>query len=142
VAAVFVFHPDGRLYLQRHKKREGRLDHTVGGHVLAGESYAAAAYREMHEEVGLFAPLMYHAHGLLQDGVTHGTSHRVHLIGLYSTTAPAGWTCTPTAEVDQLDLMDIGSIADLLQQDPDRFTHGFAVTFPYMRQLLAASRAA
>ncbi len=54
---VFVFHPDGRLFLQKRSMRKdtqpGKWDTSVGGHVDAGESPDAAARRELREELGL-----------------------------------------------------------------------------------------
>jgi isopentenyl-diphosphate delta-isomerase type 1 len=54
---VFVFNQDGDLFLQKRslKKRiqPGKWDTSVGGHVAQGESFAAAALREMAEELGL-----------------------------------------------------------------------------------------
>ena len=56
-AHVVVFHPDGRLLLQKRSLRKdiqpGRWDTAVGGHLLPGEGYEAAARREMAEELGL-----------------------------------------------------------------------------------------
>ena len=58
VAGVFVFSPDGDLYLQTGNKYE-KLDLSVGGHVQKGESYEQAAQREMHEEIGLNVALTH-----------------------------------------------------------------------------------
>ncbi|MDX9981879.1 MAG: NUDIX domain-containing protein [Lentisphaeria bacterium] len=56
-AHVVVFHPDGRLLLQKRSPRKdiqpGRWDTAVGGHLLPGEAYEAGARREMAEELGL-----------------------------------------------------------------------------------------
>src|SRR5581483_313616 len=51
--AVFVFDKNGLLYVQKRKGITPHLDHTVGGHVSAGEEYSTAAVREAEEEVGL-----------------------------------------------------------------------------------------
>ncbi|MET0779346.1 MAG: hypothetical protein ABWY71_00775 [Candidatus Saccharimonadales bacterium] len=44
-AAVYVFDVQGRVYIQTHKK-SGRFDHSVGGHVDAGEVYQHPALYE------------------------------------------------------------------------------------------------
>jgi isopentenyl-diphosphate delta-isomerase type 1 len=54
---VLVFHPSGRLLLQKRAPNKdiqpGKWDTSVGGHLNVGESYLAAARREMAEELGL-----------------------------------------------------------------------------------------
>ena len=47
VSAVLVFRPDGKLLVQEHKFHRRLLDHSVGGHVMAGETYEEAARREI-----------------------------------------------------------------------------------------------
>jgi len=58
---VFLLDEAGRLYLQRRawaKQQEpGRWDSSASGHVDSGESYAAAAERELQEELGIRLPL-------------------------------------------------------------------------------------
>ena len=58
---VAVFHPDGRLLLQRRSMSKdiqpGKWDTAVGGHLDPGEDYEAAARREMREELGIGEPL-------------------------------------------------------------------------------------
>ncbi len=57
VAHVLVFSSDDRLFLQKRSLdkdvQPGKWDTSVGGHVDAGESYEAAAGREMSEELGV-----------------------------------------------------------------------------------------
>jgi isopentenyldiphosphate isomerase len=54
---VVVFHPDGRLLLQKRALdkdiQPGKWDTAVGGHLAPGEDFEEAARREMHEELGL-----------------------------------------------------------------------------------------
>ncbi len=54
---VFVFSSDGRLFLQKRSMAKdsspGLWDASCSGHVDAGESYDAAACRELAEEIGL-----------------------------------------------------------------------------------------
>lgn len=52
VSAVFCFNPERKLLVQQRKK-DGLLDHSVGGHVGLGETYEMAAEREMKEELGI-----------------------------------------------------------------------------------------
>lgn len=54
---VLVLDRAGRLFLQRRQAHKdqypGHWDSSAAGHVLPGESYAAAAARELAEELGL-----------------------------------------------------------------------------------------
>ena len=54
---VVVYHPDGRILLQKrsHKKDllGGVWDTAVGGHLDLGETFEEAARREMVEELGV-----------------------------------------------------------------------------------------
>lgn len=54
---VFVFDRAGRVFLQKRSLRKriqpGKWDTSVGGHVDPGESYEAAAARELEEELGV-----------------------------------------------------------------------------------------
>lgn len=57
---VLVFGSDGRLFLQKRSMAKdsspGLWDASCSGHVDAGESYDAAACRELAEEIGLQLP--------------------------------------------------------------------------------------
>jgi isopentenyl-diphosphate delta-isomerase type 1 len=54
---LWLFHPDGRLLLQKRslsKDREpGRWTSSVSGHVNSGEEYDVAMNREIPEEIGV-----------------------------------------------------------------------------------------
>lgn len=54
---VVVFHPDGRILLQKRSAAKdiqpGKWDTAVGGHLDPGEDYESAARREMREELGI-----------------------------------------------------------------------------------------
>lgn len=58
---VVVFHPDGRVLLQRRSAKKdiqpGKWDTAVGGHLDPGEDFEAAARREMKEELGIDSTL-------------------------------------------------------------------------------------
>jgi len=63
VTATFVFHPDGRLFLQQRTMTKdvypGLFDPCVGGTVASGETYARNASREVREELGVGGAPLY-----------------------------------------------------------------------------------
>ena len=56
-AHVFLFDPDGALYIQQRAAGKdlfpGRWDFSVGEHLQPGETYLAAALRGLQEELGV-----------------------------------------------------------------------------------------
>ena len=56
-AHVVVYHPDGRILLQRRSMdkdiQPGKWDTAVGGHISFGEDLETALRREAYEEIGL-----------------------------------------------------------------------------------------
>ncbi|MFH0824140.1 MAG: NUDIX domain-containing protein [Pseudomonadota bacterium] len=83
---VFVFDGKGRVFVQRRSAAKDRfpgvLDSSAAGHVDPGESYEAAAVRELREELGLSlsvsevlrveaGPLTDQEHVVLFEAVTH-----------------------------------------------------------------------
>ncbi|MFI5400015.1 MAG: NUDIX domain-containing protein [SAR324 cluster bacterium] len=67
VTAAFVFHPDGRLFLQQRTMTKdvypGLFDPCVGGTVASGETYARNAAREVAEELGIGGAPLYFLFG-------------------------------------------------------------------------------
>jgi isopentenyldiphosphate isomerase len=126
VAAVLVFRPNNKLIVQAHKHHGRRLDHSVGGHVMAGESYEAAAKREMEEELGLKIPIKEVAVGVLsQEHYLEQNIKLTHFLGVFTAKVPNNWELAETEEVDQVLEMTIEEIVDDMNKDPDKFLQGF-----------------
>lgn len=57
LVAVFVFNGEGKLFIQQRSQSNGRYpgyyESSAGGHIVIGESYEQAAYRELYEELGI-----------------------------------------------------------------------------------------
>lgn len=57
VSHIIVFNLKDELYLQKRADTKdiqpGKWDTSVGGHLLPGETYEIAAYRELREELGI-----------------------------------------------------------------------------------------
>lgn len=123
VAAVYVFDSQGRLYVQVHKKSGGLLDHSIGGHIMQGESYADGAAREASEELGITQPLEEVSVFYSDEGPT-----MQHMFGLYSCVADPEWEFVPNDEVGEIIPMTLEDIRVLMESDPRKFTGGFINT--------------
>lgn len=129
IAAVFVFNEDGDIYVQVHKKSGGLYDHSVGGHVSKGETYAQAAAREAEEELGISLPLKE-----ISIFYPHEISDSMHMFGLYTCTVDSTWKFTPNDEVEVLILMNMQTVREMMTKEPSKFTRGFIATMnEYMR---------
>lgn len=124
VAAVFVFNQKGELYIQVHKS-DGKWDHSVGGHVTKGETYAQAAKREAHEELGITQPLTELAVSIAGPEYPH----MQHFFGLYECVADPDWQFVPNEEVPNVFAMPFDEVRKAMKTEPeDRFTRGFRIT--------------
>ena len=122
VAAVYVFNAAGELYVQVHKSSGGLYDHSVGGHVSQGETYAIAAGREAEEELGIKQPLNQLAVFYSDEGVY------LHMFGLFECTADPNWQFVPNDEVEEIIPMKLDDIRKLMASNPEKFTGGFINT--------------
>jgi isopentenyldiphosphate isomerase len=124
VVAVFVFTQSGELYIQEHT-RDGKWDHSVGGHVKKGESYDEAAVREAQEELGINQPLTKLATSLSGEEYPY----EQHLFGLYTCVVNADWKFVPNKEVTTIFPMNLVAVRQAMIDEPEeRFTRGFRIT--------------
>lgn len=85
IAAVLVFRANGTLLVQVHKHHNRMLDHSVGGHVMAGETYEVAAKREMEEELGLKAPITKVATGIVsKEYYPKQKASLIHILSIFT----------------------------------------------------------
>ena len=128
--AVFVFDDQDNLYLQNHWS--GMLDHTVGGHVSAGEDYLPAAIREMEEEIGLKnIEIKTIATSLYSDEQFNPSVQKTrqrHMFGVFECQAPTGWKFKPTEEVDSIFPQSLKETVSQMNTNPTKFTPGFINT--------------
>ena len=57
VGAIYVFDGVGKLYVQVYKPSNGSYDHSFGGYVAKGETYAEGTMRQAEEALGITHPL-------------------------------------------------------------------------------------
>jgi isopentenyl-diphosphate delta-isomerase len=128
--AVYVFDDDGNLFIQNH--HSGLYDHTVGGHVSAGEDYLPAAIRETKEEIGIKnAKLKTVATSLYSDEMFNPAKQKTeqrHMFGIFEYDAPRGWQFEPNEEVESLFKQSLEKTIEQMGTDPGKFTPGFINT--------------
>lgn len=127
---VFVLNRNGDLYLQKRSlikdMNPGVWDSSVSGHLDAGETYPAAALRELGEELGI--------HGLSADALEHAATippsektgwEHVHLF----LTRHNGSVNYPAAEIDSVMPFPIAEITKWAAACPGDFSPAFLVMF-------------
>ncbi len=130
-AHVVVYHPDGRILLQKRSKRKdiqpGRWDTAVGGHLMPGEDFERAARREMAEELGIPSslPLKFLFDSRIRNEI-ESENTRV-FSAVY-----AGPFEFPPEEIDEVRFWSVGEIRRNL--DSEDFTPNLRVE---LRKLLA-----
>jgi isopentenyl-diphosphate Delta-isomerase len=123
-AHVLVFDHAGRLYVQRRALTKecspGCWDTSAAGHVSSGEDYAAAAARELAEELGLRpeAPLQ----PLFKIAASPATGHE--FVWVYRTTTD-GTVCPDPGEIIDGRWCLPAEINAWLRHDPAAFTESF-----------------
>jgi len=123
VGAVYVFDDKGRLYVQVHKVSGGLYDHSVGGHISQGETYAIGTRREAKEELGITQALREVSVFYSDEG-----DMLQHMFGLYACVAEPTWQFVPNDEVEEIIPMTISNIRELMIAHPEKFTRGFINT--------------
>ena len=126
VVAVFVFTPDGKLYLQEHIKSGGMYDHSIGGHVKKGEGYKEAAVREAEEELGLIDSLKKIS-VVYSDETLFGSKTK-HMFAIFECTPSESWHFIPNEEVKNIFPLTLEETVNLMNKNPKKFTPGFLNT--------------
>lgn len=133
VAAIFAFTPDNNLLVQLRKK-DGLLDHSVGGHVKQEESYDGAATRELKEELGVVKKLERVGTFYANEIVPNRKLKVVHHFGLYEvrlTEKEVKQIIAAEDEVEKLIPMSIENIAEEMTKIPEKYTTGFMATLNF-----------
>lgn len=129
---VIVFHPDGRILLQKRSERKdiqpGKWDTAVGGHLMPGEDFEIAARREMNEELGLSndLPLEFLFDAQIRNLVE---SENTRSFGIIS----AGPFNFPPDEIDEVRFWSRPELIDPANQD--KFTPNLQVELQKLEEI-------
>lgn len=128
---VFLFNRDGEIYVQRRSSIKDRfpdrLDSSAAGHVEPGESYEAAAVRELQEELGIVAEV----EEILRTGASPVTDNE-HVVLCRARTDAA-----PVPDPDEVQwgsFMSPDSLTGLMHSQPDDFVPSFIHLWQLMHQ--------
>lgn len=129
---VLLFDPQGRLYLQQRAlskdESPGLWDTSAAGHVGSGEGLAAAAARELFEELGVRseAPLEF----LFKLPASAATGHE--FVSVYRAHSAATVRPEP-GEIMAGRWLDKAALARALAAEPQAFTHTFRTIWETIR---------
>lgn len=128
---VFVFNTRGELLLQLRSasKDEFPLCYTssASGHLGSGETYAAAAPRELEEELGISGPLEW----LAKFPASAETAQEHTVLYRMTTDEPPR---IDEGEIERVEFHSIAAIEALIDQHRERFSPPFLVLFDWYRQ--------
>lgn len=122
VSAVYVFNHKGELLLQ-HRREDGLVEHSVGGHVRFGETYYQAAKRELSEELGIVARLT-------KVGNFFSDREYRHYFTLFKTKYDGDFRISHQ-EITAVHYQNLAEIAEYLKSSQQKFTQGFVDSFNF-----------
>jgi len=129
---VFVVDKKGRILIQKRSKfkkdRAGYLDASVGGQVLASESYKEAAVRETKEELGLKIRDMDNL------GKYKSFSERQREIRTLFSICSNGPFSINKKEIEWVKFYSIAEIKKMIKNKDYNFTDGFKLSFDMFTQ--------
>ena len=125
---IFVFNAAGELFLQKRSpwkdKCPGKWDSSAAGHLDSGEDYAAAARRELTEELGIAAEEVVKA-GLEEVGrlaASEQTGWEFIRVFRCRHEGPFRW---PAAEIEWGGFFPVATVREWTAAHPEDFAPGF-----------------
>jgi len=136
-AHIFVFNSRGELLVHRRTATKDECPRmytsSASGHLGAGEDYATAAVRELHEELGLSSPLEFLA-VIPADGAATSYEHS----GLFRTTTDDPPLFDPD-EIESGEFLPLEEIARRIRESPTDFTPCFRTLYRWYIQQFGSS---
>jgi isopentenyldiphosphate isomerase len=128
IVRVVAVNSDGQLLLQ---KRASRLalypncwSEAISGHVDAGETYLAAAQRELFEEIGITGVALQEIGYFRSSGNFEGRKLE-RFSKVYKIVLPEGHFKLRKSEVEEVQWFDIATIRAMMAQNPEDFVIDF-----------------
>ncbi|GIX04827.1 MAG: hypothetical protein KatS3mg114_0696 [Planctomycetaceae bacterium] len=125
---VFVFNPQGRLFVQLRSPWKDeypwRYTSSASGHVLAGEAYEQAAQRELQEELGLNLKLRF-CHRFAAAPETSYEHTALYRVETWET------PCCDPQEIVLGVFVDVDRLWQWMRMHPDDFTPCFRTVFSW-----------
>lgn len=138
--AIFLADSEGNLIITRRaaSKRSypDRYDASACGNVTAGESYEAAAKRELLEELGIDCSLIFL-------GKIYNEFESEHRLRYFTGIFAGRWDGEARllgGELSELRKMTVAEISELIARSPDLFTPGFVADFPVVKRFVLDGR--
>lgn len=124
---IFVFNTRGELLVHRRSATKDECPQmftsSASGHLAAGEDYAAAAVRELQEELGLTSPIQFLA-VIPANGAETSFEHS----GLFCTVTDDP-PCFDPGEIESGEFLSLAEISRRLAESPQLFTPCFRTLF-------------
>jgi isopentenyldiphosphate isomerase len=121
---VLVFNARGQVFLQKRSltkdRQPGLWDSSVSGHVGAGESYDAAAARELQEEIGLHSDVT--PRRLFKIDACPETDQE--FVWVYCCQAEGPFVLDPE-EIDRGEWFSTAEVSGRLRERPEEFVGAF-----------------
>jgi len=131
-AHVLLFTQDDRLIVQQRSKTKSQspltLDCSVSEHVLAGETYHAAAQRGLDEELGL---LNVPIHPRIKFRMNYGPNDNEVSVIFTGIADPATIRLDPQ-EIERIELYEVNELQQLMEQSPQKFSYWFSQIFLWL----------
>jgi isopentenyldiphosphate isomerase len=130
IAVLYLFDKDGKLLLQK-RADNGKWDHSVGGHMLPGESAQEAIVREAEEELGI---TQLSCESVLQDFRPEPsfTKSRKHRFNVFKASFDES-VLNLSDETTETERFSPEDLREKMKENPDLFEEGLLATFPELK---------
>lgn len=135
VVSVIAKTFDYKIIVQK-RTDNGKLDHSVGGHVRAGESYLEAVIREAYEELLLKGS--FKMVGTVLADERNNTNNIRHMFCVHEFLLPRDWQFQKTKEAREILIMPIEEVLNKMKKNRSEFSSGFVFTLKKYLELTSA----